>query len=245
MPLFAQSPRPLFEVKAPAMDHASLGFEVKFAADAKDGEFTGYGAVFGNLDSYSDVIQKGAFSETLRDAKRTKQFPAMLLQHGGFGAEDMTPVGIWLDMEEDDIGLKVHGKLATGTQRGRDCYELLKMEPRPAITGLSIGFRAKEFTVGTKPKEPRRLLKAIDLFEVSLVTFPANGKARIDAVKGVGMTERQFEQLLMRDAGFSASEAKAIIAGGFKALKRERDAGVSEAGLIESLTRAAAMFRAS
>lgn len=196
--------------------------EVKFAA-SEDGTatgemtFSGYGAVFGNLDSYGDVIQKGAFRDTLREAKKSGQWPAMLMQHGGWGmgADDMTPVGIWTSMEEDDIGLKVEGKLAD-TDRGIEAYKLMKMSPRPAITGMSIGYFAKEFTLGSKPDEPRRTLKRIDLLEVSLVTFPANGKARIQAVKS-GLTIRIAEQAL-RDAGFSRTEAKAILAEGFKAI---------------------------
>jgi hypothetical protein len=184
--------------------------------------FSGYGAVFGNVDSYGDVIQKGAFRDTLREAKKSDNWPAMLMQHGGWGmgADDMTPVGIWTSMEEDDIGLKVEGKLAD-TARGREAYGLLKMTPRPAITGMSIGYMAKEFILGTKPEEPRRTLKKVDLMEVSLVTFPANGKARVQSVK-TDMNIRIAEQAL-RDVGYSQKEAKAILAQGYKAIP-QRDA---------------------
>jgi HK97 family phage prohead protease len=198
--------------------------EVKFVAGETEAmTFSGYGAVFGNIDSYGDMIQKGAFAATLREAKKTGQWPAMLMQHGGWGmgADDMTPVGIWSSLEEDDIGLKVDGKFAD-TARGREAYALLKMSPRPAITGLSIGYIAKEWGVGTKPDEPRRTLKKIELLEVSLVTFPANPKARIQSVKS-GLTIRAAEQAL-REVGFSQSEAKAILADGFKSIS-SRDAG--------------------
>lgn len=217
--------------------HLSCGLiKVKLAAgdgtDTGEMVFSGYGAVFGNVDSYGDVIQKGAFRDTLREAKRTGIWPAMLMQHGGWamGADDMTPVGIWTSMEEDDIGLKVEGKLAD-TARGREVYGLLKMTPRPAIDGMSIGYMAKEFSLGTKPEEPRRTLKKVDLMEVSLVTFPANGKARVQSVKSE-LTIRIAEQAL-RDAGFSRSEAKGILAHGFKALP-PRDA---EDGELASLIR--------
>lgn len=197
--------------------------EVKLASgdgsDTATGEmvFSGYGAVFGNVDSYGDVIQKGAFKDTLRDAKKSGHWPAMLMQHGGWGlgADDLSPVGIWTGMEEDDTGLKVEGKLAD-TLRGTEAYKLMKMTPRPAITGLSIGYYAKEFILGTKPDEPRRLLKKVELMEVSLVTFPANGKARVQSVKS-DPNIRIAEQAL-RDAGFSRTEAKAILAEGFKAV---------------------------
>lgn len=202
--------------------------EVKFAK-AEDGTdtgemiFSGYGAVFGNVDSYGDVIQKGAFKDTLREARKSGNWPAMLMQHGGWGmgADDMTPVGIWTSMEEDDIGLKVEGKLAD-TPRGIEAYKLMKMTPRPAITGMSIGYYAKEFVLGTKPEEPRRLLKKVELVEVSLVTFPANGKARVQAVKN-GIPNIRIAEQALRDAGFSQKEAKAILAEGFKAVP-QRDA---------------------
>jgi len=179
--------------------------------------FEGYGAVFGNVDAYGDVIEPGAFAAYLSDVQSGKQqWPAMLLQHGGYGmtAEDMTPIGIWTSLAEDGKGLKVVGKLVD-TPRGREVYALLKMTPRPAIDGLSIGYIAKEWEPRSKPDEPRRRLKRIDLVEISPVTFPANGKARVDSVKS-GLGARDAEKAL-RDAGFSRTEAKAILAEGYKA----------------------------
>lgn len=219
--------------------------EVKFAkaqdgTDTSEMVFSGYGAVFGNIDSYGDVIQKGAFKETLRDAKKSGNWPAMLMQHGGWGmgADDMTPVGIWTSMEEDDIGLKVEGKLAD-TDRGIEAYKLMKMTPRPAITGMSIGYYVKEFILGTKPEEPRRTLKKVELFEVSLVTFPANGKARVQSVKSGELNIRIAEQAL-RDVGFSQKEAKAILAEGFKAVPQRDAEGYGE--LAEMIRRNTAIL---
>lgn len=204
------------------MERLFAPFEVKFADGAEVGTFSGYGAVFGNVDSYGDVIEKGAFRETLREAKKSKQWPSMLLQHGGWGldADSLMPVGVWTEMEEDDIGLRVEGRLAD-TTRGREAHTLLKMQPRPALNGLSIGYVAKAWELGTKPDEPRRRLKKIDLFEVSLVTFPANPKARVGDVKS--MTIRDFEAALRDALGLSAADAKRIAAGGFKALSESRD----------------------
>lgn len=199
--------------------------EWKFAGDVAAMEFSGYGAVFNNIDSYGDVIAPGAFAETLREAKGNGIWPAMLLQHGGGllggSAEDMTPIGIWTALEEDTTGLKVVGKLAD-TQRGRDLYTLMKMQPRSAINGLSIGYSVKEYTPRTSPEEPRRKLTKLKLFEVSPVTFPANAKARVSDVKNAAPSE--IEKLL-RDAGLSSREAKALMAQGFGGLKALRDAG--------------------
>lgn len=184
--------------------------EVKFASDAAGMVFEGYGAYFGNVDSYGDVIAKGAFAQTLKDAKKNDVYPAMLLQHGNWlGGDDNMPVGIWTSMKEDDKGLVVEGKLAE-TQRGKDAYALLKMEPRPAITGLSIGFRVKEMVLGTKPKEPRRTLTAVELMEVSLVTFPANDKARITGVKS--FNARDLEAALRSELKLSQGDAVSAIA---------------------------------
>ncbi len=205
--------------------------ELKFAADegAQAMSFTGYGAVFGNVDSYGDVIEAGAFSKFLADVKAGNQpWPAMLSQHGGWqmSAEDMTPIGVWTDFAEDGHGLKVTGQLAD-TPRGLEMYKLMKMSPRPAIDGMSIGYIAKEWEPRSKPEDPKRKLKRIDLIEVSMVTRPANGKARVESVKS-DWTERDFERLLTRDAGLSRSDALVVINQGFKSLIAMRDAGSSE-----------------
>jgi len=199
--------------------------EWKFAGDAAAMEFSGYGAVFGNVDSYGDVIAPGAFAETLREAKGSGVWPAMLLQHGGGlmgSAEDMTPIGIWTQLEEDSHGLKVSGKLAD-TSRGRDLYTLMKMQPRSAINGLSIGYSPVEWATRTNPDEPRRTLKRVKLWEVSPVTFPANGKARVSDVKSA--TPSEIERTLRDAMGLSRAEAKAFMAEGFAGLKHQRDAG--------------------
>lgn len=211
------------------------------SAGVKEMRFSGYGAVFGNVDSYGDVIEPGAFASTLAQAQKTGIFPSMLMQHGGMGitAQDMMPIGVWDKLSEDGVGLFNEGVLAD-TPRGNEAYTLMKMQPRPAITGLSIGYVAKKFTARSKPDEPRRRLHEIDLMEVSLVTFPANGKARVLDVKSEGFTERMFEQLL-RDAGLSRSEAEAVTRHGFKGLNSMRDAGSSE---LEAAIAAARLYLA-
>lgn len=211
------------------MDRFNCRMEVKFSdADAKTGTFTGYGAVFGNVDSYGDVIQKGAFKETLREAKKTGRMPKMLLQHGlGFGTLDAIPCGAWSMMEEDEIGLKVEGSLfAMNTERGQYIYEGMKSG---AIDGLSIGFRAIDFSYGAKPGDPRRTLKKVQLDEVSIVTFPANDKARTSGVKSAAdYTPQDWRALeaALRDEGLSRSDAVKAVSG-FKSYL-QRDAGVSD-----------------
>lgn len=187
--------------------------ELKFAEGADAMTFSGYGAVFGNVDSYGDVIAKGAFADTIREAKATGQWPAMLLQHGGMGltADDMTPIGVWTSMAEDEKGLLLEGKLAP-TPRGQEMYALMKMLPRPAINGLSIGYRPIEWQMRSSPDEPRRTLKKIQLLEISPVTFPANGLARVSSVKSIDDLESLADaERLLRDRGMSKADALALV----------------------------------
>jgi uncharacterized protein len=214
--------------------------EIKLASDdidAKTGEFAGYGAVFGNVDAYGDVIEKGAFKTTLREWEGKGKLPPMLLQHGGGmlgAANDMLPVGQWTAMEENSRGLKVAGKLfAMGTERGQYLYEGLKAG---VLDGLSIGYIARKYVNGSKAGEPRRKLTDIDLKELSIVTFPANDKARVGAVKSADgiKTIRDFEDFLRDVGGYSNAAAKAIASQGFKAADpRDED----EADLVARLRR--------
>ncbi len=228
------------------MDRMLVPFrEVKFAAPDSM-EFSGYGAAFGNIDSYGDVIAPGAFGETLHKSQTSGIWPAMLSQHGGMGltAEDMTPVGVWAELAEDGNGLISKGVLAP-TVRGHELHTLMKMKPRPAIDGLSIGYIAKKWTPRSKPDEPRRVLHEVDLMEISLVTFPANGKARITGVKSIGDNERDIERWLMQDAGLSRKEARIVLNSGFKSLLATQDAGDQSSELAElaaSLQRRGAVF---
>lgn len=181
--------------------------ELKFASDAASMTFSGYASVFGNVDDYGDVVDQGAFTDTLEEWKARDMMPAMLLNHDAFDL----PVGVWAAMEEDSYGLKVSGQLAA-TERGQEAYALLKMQPRPAISGLSIGFMTRAAVTGDAASGIRRRLTSVSLFEISLVTFPANDLARVDAVKSLaGMSERDLERRLMRDARLCKRDAMAIV----------------------------------
>ena len=213
-------------------------FEVKSLTDA--GIVEGYGSVFGVLDDYADVIEPGAFKNTLEDRRNKNRMPSMLWQH--FPSQ---PIGKWIEMDEDTHGLRVKGQLAMKTAKGSEAYELLKMD---AINGLSIGYITKEFEMDTETQVRR--LKAVDLWEVSVVTFPANDYARIDGVKaslvaGSIPTIRELERFL-RDAGFSRSQAKGILADGYKAIDRkdsEREAEDAAARLLEILNQSSKEMR--
>ena len=160
------------------MDHIFCPFEVKASPNDEEGIIRGYGSVFGNIDSYGDTVAKGAFTKTIADAKSgASPWPVMLSQH-----DQTSPIGIWTGMDEDSRGLKLTGQLAIKTRRGLEAYNLLKMKPRPAFNGLSIGYRAKDYELH-KSGPIKRTLKEIQLVECSLVTFPADKFARVASVK--------------------------------------------------------------
>jgi len=191
--------------------HAGFVCEYKALDDAPTGRFSGYGAVFGNVDAYRERLMPGAFAATLADAHAVGRMPAMLWQHN-----PTQPIGVWRSMREDARGLYVEGELAD-TQLAREAYSLMKLG---ALSGLSIGFTVAQDRMN--PDDKVRELQAVNLWEVSPVTFPANTEARVDNVKtGSAMTIREFERFL-RDAGsFSAQQAKAIAARGYRALRDE------------------------
>jgi len=93
------------------MDYITCPFEVKAGSNSNDGYITGYGSIFGNVDSYGDIVAKGAFKKAIEDAKSgAKSWPAFLLQHGDETSDGKMPVGIWTNMEEDSNGLKLVGE---------------------------------------------------------------------------------------------------------------------------------------
>ncbi len=177
-----------------------VGFELK--AIGADGTVEGYGSVFGVRDNYDDVIAKGAFIQSLKDHKAAGTMPAMLWQH-----DADKPIGVWTEMVEDEKGLRIKGQLAMETVKGKEAHALLKMG---ALNGLSIGFMSKEWSYDRDTEV--RTLTAIDLWEVSLVTFPANEKARVTNVKSADeMATPKDAEKVLRDAGFSKSDATAFV----------------------------------
>lgn len=212
-----------------SIEHYRTEMELKFSdAGTSVGKFSGYGAVFGNVDSYGDVIEKGAFKSTLREWESRGKYPPMLLQHGGGflgSADDLLPIGKWTSMEENSKGLKVEGELfAMSTERGQYIYEGMKAG---SLDGMSIGYKVKEFSMGTKPTDPRRSLKALDLVELSVVTFPANDKARVGSVKSIEelITLSDCENYLRDACGLSRSQALAFVS-------RVKSRSPSDSGMV-------------
>jgi len=175
--------------------------------------FEGMASVFGHLDSYNDVVEPGAFSDTLAEHAEKNRMPALLWQHWSD-----EPIGVWREMRETDEGLFVRGELFTDDiPKARQAYKLLKEN---GLSGLSIGFNILE---ADEDKEGIRHLHGIDLWEVSVVTFPALDTARVTGVKANSIkTIRDFERA-MRSIGYSSRQSKALAAEGFSAVERDVD----------------------
>lgn len=204
-------------------------FDMKAIGDGETRTFEGYGSVFGVLDSYADIVAPGAFKRSLKEAKAAGRMPALLWQH-----DPSSPIGVYESMAEDATGLYVKGRLSD-TQLGREAYTLLK---DGALSGLSIGFTTRKSKVDNESGV--RTLTDVQLWETSLVTFPANDAARVTGVKaadGALPTEREFERWLRREAGFTEAEAKTIIAKGFRQVQREAAQSNELSDLLESVRR--------
>jgi HK97 family phage prohead protease len=143
-------------------------FRPRTTIDA-DGTVEGYASLFGEIDQARDMVMPGAFAQTLK-LRGVRRIP-MLFQH-----DPAEPIGVWLELREDGRGLFARGRLIPEVTRGRELIALLKAG---AIDGLSIGFRTVRGRVD--PKSRLRKLDQVDLWEISIVTFPLLAGARVRA----------------------------------------------------------------
>ena len=197
------------------MLHKAFDLNVKAVSD--EGQIEGYASVFGGApDLGGDVIAAGAFASSLQRHKRAGTMPLMLWGHDS----SQPPIGNWVDMAEDGKGLWVQGGIDLEDPMGQRVHRALK---RKAMKGLSIGYEPKD--TEDDPKRPGiRILKEVDLWEVSPVNFPMQPRAAVDNVKsytsgGNLPSLPEFEEFL-REAGFSKSQATAIAGKGLAPLLR-------------------------
>lgn len=154
-----------------ALEHKFCTFDADLAV--QDGvQISGYASYFGLPDQGQDVVQKGAYAASLTALEAAGRQVKMLWQH-----DPAQPIGVWDVVREDAKGLWVEGRLLTDLDKGREAAALIAAG---AIDGLSIGYRTKR---ASKDSEGRRLLHELELWEVSLVTFPMLPEARV-AAKG-------------------------------------------------------------
>ncbi|MBX8785270.1 HK97 family phage prohead protease [Ochrobactrum sp. GRS2] len=205
-----------------------MDLETKFAtieaeAVTEEGIISGYASRFNIEDQGGDVVVPGAYLKSL-----SIRHPLMLWSHN-----IDQPIGKWLKIEEDAIGLRVEGQIALSTVKGRETYDLLKMG---ALKGLSIGYR----TLKSELQGTARLLKEVALYEISVTPLPMQDEAGIDAVKSIAAiilatksgdfsSYKRAVESAMRDAGFPAWQAKALAALAPQILSDgQRDASASE-----------------
>lgn len=189
-----------------SIETKDVAFDLKAAA--ADGAIEGYASLFGEVDQGGDIVAAGAYGASLSKLAAQDRKVKMLWQH-----DPSQPIGVWEELREDDRGLWVKGRILTEVEKGREAIALIKAG---SIDGLSIGYRTIN---AQKDDGGNRVLKEVDLWEVSLVTFPMLPTARvatkgdvpselIEKLKaGDRLTEREFEAAV-KGLGLSNSQAE-------------------------------------
>ncbi len=201
---------------APNTPTVASVFAPRTTIDA-DGTVEGYASLFGEIDQARDMMMAGAFAATLQQ-RGVNRIP-MLFQH-----DPAEPVGVWLELREDHRGLYARGRLIPEVTRGRELLSLLRAG---AIDGLSIGFRTVKGTID--PRTRVRRLVAVDLWEISIVTFPLLAGARVRAVKHSPPRSQSGFALAKQGAASSSQEPKAS----FARARAERDWRALLGGVVE------------
>lgn len=154
---------------------SDYGLETKFqtfeagASLVGEAEISGYASVFGLIDQGGDIVRKGAYARSLKAIGARGRSVKMLWQH-----DPTRPIGVWDEVREDERGLFVRGRILGEVQQGGEALALLRAG---AVDGLSIGYRTVRASNGAKG----RVLEELELWEVSLVTFPMLPEARVRA----------------------------------------------------------------
>jgi HK97 family phage prohead protease len=206
--------------------NAIVPFDTKDAV-SDEGVFKGFGTIFDDkpdTSMFRDVIMPGAFQKTIKRGGRNGNGIVMLSQHG---QNDLNPIGIWSHIAETSKGLEMTGELITdgskhaingkGTILANETHVLMKAK---ALRGLSIGFdfprkrngQIKDGVIEWDKEKERRLIKEVDLWETSPVTFPAKLNANITTVKSIfeAKTERELERAL-HGSGLSNKESMYVV----------------------------------
>jgi HK97 family phage prohead protease len=196
--------------------------ELRFASGKAENEISGYGSIFGNTDLKNSVIMVGAFADSLAKHRALGTKPAMLWQH-----DPREPIGVWERVEEDPRGLKVSGWLNLDTARGREAMSLVK---QGALDGLSIGSNIVE---ADRDRTGLNTITKLDLWEISLVTFPANPLARLRTQRSAPQFEKRSDlEAFLREVGFPKAAARAVTAAGWAGLSKSNS---TEAELLAEI----------
>ncbi|XDA96561.1 HK97 family phage prohead protease [Sulfitobacter sp. LCG007] len=168
------------------------------ALKVRDGvTISGYASLFGAQDQGRDIVQSGAYAASLRELAESGRRVKMLWQH-----DPAQPIGVWDEIREDGKGLWVKGRLLETVEKGREAAALLEAG---AIDGLSIGYRTRR---SAKNDRGQRLLTEVELWEVSLVTFPMLPTARVAGKSGEDILERTLRDMAAVFEGARADLAR-------------------------------------
>jgi len=197
------------------LKNMAVTFDVKSYED-EDGErkFSGYANTFNHLDRAGDITQKGAFIKSIKKHITEGTKPLMLMHH-----DHSRPVGVWEKLVEDAKGLYVEGRLTKGVRDADEAYALLK---DGALNSMSIGYKVIDDEYDMQKRA--NLLHEVELFEISLVSIPANEQSTVMSVKSDDTVDARALEKHLRDAGLSRREAKAILSKGLSGLSPQRDA---------------------
>ena len=185
--------------------------EIKFAKD-KEGVFEGYASKFNGNDAMNDTILPGAYTKTIESKKRIPML---------HGHNPGKVIGKWMHMEEDSSGLLVVGEFTPNHSEAQNVYASAK---HGATDGMSIGFRmGKDDFEKKEDEDGGRIIKNIDLVEVSIVTFPADADARISIVKEeiLDVNTIKDAEHILRESGWSRSMATAFVSQFKGVIQRE------------------------
>lgn len=189
------------------MKTKEIALEIKGLTE--EGTFEGYASTFGNIDRYGEKVLPGAFVDSLAARRREGTKVKLLFNH------DMNqPIGHWEDLAEDAKGLWGQARLVMDVPKAREVHALMKAG---SLDSLSIGYREIE----ADQEGGVRMLRKLDLFEISVATVPVNARARVTAVKsddamaviieklaaGERLTEREFERMA-KGLGLTNSQAE-------------------------------------
>lgn len=217
------------------LEQKDFGFEVKELKD--DGSFTGYASVFNVEDEGSDIVLRGAFTQTLAELKAKNRVVPMLWSH-----DPRTPLGFYPELREDNTGLYCEGKFTAGVAKADETRALMKAG---VINGLSIGFQTKKYEIDdTDPNSRKRKLVEVKLFEISVVTFPMLDVARATDVKSISEMEPREIERLFKESGLSGKDAKLAVSVVVQKLLGQRDVDPNrqcDADVAKSARDAAAM----
>lgn len=184
-----------------------------------DGYISGYCSVFGQVDTYDDTIEPHAYDAVVASGVK----PLMFFNHSSYGV----PIGVWDKMSVDERGLFIEGRLNLNNSKGKEVYEALKFG---SMNGLSVGIAMQDEDMECDKEGVRHIKNVREIYEVSIVNFPADKNARISDIKSDKINSIRDVEHSLCEVGFSQNEAKGIISLVKTALtKEQRDADKAKA----------------